>query len=413
MTLQTGNATCFGNGGVQTLSFVVVGAPGTSAVRALITEFDNSSASGSLDLQTLSAVISGNYAFTMAGADIINQVGASVTADLGGVFVASAGTITSGFQDENDQGSGVVSKKQALAAGGTYTAPDPTTGRGTIVFGPNNAKFTYVYYIVNSGQIKLVSYDVLDDLAVAGSAYTQGTGTFSAQNAFTLSGTDGTLDTSIVGGAIFAVSGTSIAGGSIIDVNDGGTLATNNILTGSFSAVSSGRGTLTLTLTTPPVTLTGFGSFAFYPTANNGVLLLDLDTNFASVGVAYPQTVGDLSLTFNGTYAMNLTGAVSGSPEEDVDGLVISDNTGVLSGTVDVNGAPVESDLGGILLTGSYTSNTTNGRFPGSLSLDLTSSDTQHLNEIFYVLNANTVLFIANDVNGQTSGIMQLQNLVP
>ena len=70
----------------------------------------------------------------------------------------------------------------------------------------------------------------------------------------------------------------------------------------------------------------------------------------------------------------------------------------------------VHRERPGILLTGGFTSNA-NGRFTGHLSLDLTSTDAQTLQEIFYILNNNTVLFIENDVNGQTSGVMQLQNL--
>jgi hypothetical protein len=417
MTLQTGNANCFGTSGVQTLSFVVVGGPGqsTTAVRALVTEFDNTSASGSLDLQTLGATINGSYAFTMSGIDVAaTNISGAVAADVGGVFVASGGAITSGFLDENDQGTSTVLKKQNLGNVGSYAAPD-AEGCGFMQLGPTsppNSVYTYFYCVVNAGQIKLLSWDVNDLLAVAGTAYAQGAGTFSAQNAFTVSGQDGMLDTSVVAGGIFGVSGTSLAGGSVIDVNDGGALTLDSPVSGStFTAVSSGRGTLTLTGVTG-----GLSSFAFYPTANNGVLLFDLDTNFESIGAAYPQTQGDLSLTFNGTYAVNLTGAISGSPQEDVDGLIISDNTGVLSGTVDVNGAPVQSDLGGIVLTGAYTTNTTSGRFPGSLSLDLTSSDTQKFTEIFYVLNASTVLFTENDTSasaiaGQTSGILLLQNL--
>ena len=411
ITLQTGNSSCFGNAGVQTLSFVVVGAPGTTVVRALVTEFDNATASGTLDLQTLSASISGNYAFTMAGVDLFaTSASGAIAADVGGVFVASAGTVTSGFQDINDQGTGVVSKKQPMVAGGTYTAPDPATGRGTITFGPNNGQFMYVYYMVNSGHITLLSYDVNNDLVVAGSAYTQGTGTFSAQNAFTVSGTDASQVTaqSFVAGGAFGASGTTLSGG-VIDLNDNGPQITNDTLTGTLSALSSGRGTLTLTPATPPTTLTGFGSFAFYPTANNGVLLLDLDANFSSVGVAYPQITGISAGTFSGNYAMNFTGPVVGSTEEDADGQVISDGSSLLTGTADVNGGDA-SDAAGILLTGGFTSNA-NGRFTGHLNLDLTSTDTQSLQEIFYILNNNTVLFIENDINGQTSGAMQLQNL--
>jgi hypothetical protein len=106
---------------------------------------------------------------------------------------------------------------------------------------------------------------------------------------------------------------------------------------------------------------------------------------------------------------MDLTGPVSGSPEEDADGVVNSDGASVLTGTADVNGG-TSSDAGGILLSGSFLSNA-NGRFTGHLSLALTGTDTQTFQEIFYILNNNTLLFIENDANGQTSGIMQLQNL--
>jgi hypothetical protein len=407
MTLQTGNTSCFGESGVQTLSFVVVGVPGTSVVRALVIEFDNTNASGSLDLQTLSGVtVSGSYAFTMSGIDLFpTSLSGAIAADMGGVFVASGGTISSGFQDENDQGTNTVTTKKSIA--GTYTPPD-SAGCGTMTFGLTNSQFTYAYCIVNAGEIKLLSWDITDDLVVAGSAFTQGTGTFSTQNTFTLSGTDGNQNTSLVSGGIFGASGTTLNAG-VIDVNDNGPQVTNNSLLGSFSALSSGRGTLTLTLNTPPTVLTGFGSFAYYPTLNNGVLLLDLDADFASVGVAYPQITGINAGTFSGNYAMNLTGVVVGSPEEDAGGQVTSDGISLLSGTADVNGGTA-SDAGGILLTGGFTSNA-NGRFTGHLNLDLTSTDTQSFQEIFYILDNNTVLFIENDANGQTSGIMQSQNL--
>jgi hypothetical protein len=407
MTLETGNSSCFGDAGVQTLSFAVVGAPGTSVQRALVTEFDNATASGSLDLQTLSTnlnAISGNYAFTLAGLDIVNPPNLAdiSTADVGGVFTSNgSGTITSGFQDENDQATGLVTKKQAIT--GTYTAPDPSTGRGTITFGTSSlTQFEYVYYLVNSGQIKLLAYDVTNDLIDGGSAYLQGS--FSGQYAFSLSGVDGTLGTPIVAGGLFdAGAGTSLTAGAI-DVNDGGVLTTDQSFTGTVTPAVSGRGTFTLSGTTA-----GLTTFAFYPTANNGVLLLDLDAGFAAIGTSFSQIGGINAGTFSGNYAMDLTGPVSGSPEEDADGVVNSDGSSLLTGTADVNGGTT-SDAGAILLTGGYTSNA-NGRFTGHLSLALSGTDTQTFQEIFYILNNNTLLFIENDSNGQTSGIMQLQNL--
>lgn len=419
MTLQTGNTNCFGNSGVQTLSFVVVGVPGQilNPVRALVTEFDNNQASRSLDSQTLSGVtVNGTYAFTMSGNNIFNGTGGSITADIGGVFVASGGVITSGFLDENDQATAKVSTKQNMGGTGSYSAPD-AAGCGTILFGPSsppNSQFTYEYCIVNAGQIKLLSWDPNSDLVVARSAYTQGAGTFSAQNAFTLSGRDLNLDTPFVAGGLIVVSGSSFAGGSVIDVNDGGVLTLNSSSSGStFSALSNDRGTITLAGSTG-----GLSSFAFYPTASNGVLLFGLDANFASVGIALPQTVGDLSTSFNGNYAMNFMGPVSGTPQEDVNGLVTPDPANsTLAGTVDVNGAPQGSDLASLLLTGTFVANA-NGRYTGTISLPLASSVTQKFTDVFYIVDTNTVLFIEDDTTasataGQTFGILQLQNLVP
>ncbi len=77
---------------------------------------------------------------------------------------------------------------------------------------------------------------------------------------------------------------------------------------------------------------------------------------------------------------------------------------------MDVNGSGPITDLPGIVVTGTFTANA-DGRFTGPLHLALSGTDTQTLQEVFYILSSSEVLFIENDVNGQSSGIMQIQNL--
>jgi hypothetical protein len=413
MTLNTSN-NCFGQTvsgvvGVQTMSFVVVGSPTSSTPRALITEFDNSTASGSLDLQSgLSgglAAISGGYAFTLDGLDINGPNGNGVSnADVGGAFTANSGTISSGVQDVNDQVTGTVVKQQAIT--GTYTAPDPTTGRGTALLGAAGQQFTFVYYMVNPGHLKLLAFDLNNPLVVAGPAFTQGT-SFSGPFVFTLAGVDGTLGGPLVAGGLFTASTTSLSAG-ILDVNDSGPVATNSAFTGTVTAASGGRGTFTVAGTNTG----GLSEFAFYPTASNGVLLLEIDSTstFTTVGMALPQTASGsiTAATLGGNYALNFTGPIEGG-EEDVDGQIISDGVSNLSGTVDVNGGPT-TGLGGIAVAGTYAQNA-NGRFTGPLQLMLSSTSTQTLQNSYYIVDADTVLFIETDANGQVSGIMQLQNL--
>jgi len=181
---------------------------------------------------------------------------------------------------------------------------------------------------------------------------------------------------------LFTTSGTGLSNATI-DVNDGGTLTKAASFSGTVTAPSSGRGTMTLTGTP------GLASFAYYPTASNGLLLLETDgtTGFATIGRALPQTATPNFAA--GNYGMNLTNGVGGAPyaQEDMVGQVISSGSGGFAGTVDVNdNEGVGNSYPGTPLTGSYGS-ATSGRFSGSLSLTLSSTDTQTIQETFYVVD--------------------------
>jgi len=395
MTINTGES-AIGVSGVQTLSLAVVTASPSTSAGALLIEFDTVNASGSLDLQSTSSFTTGlsgtSYAFLFPGYDLAN----GGSADAGGVF-SSSGTSFTGIEDLNDSGTSTVTTKATFS--GNYTAPDSTFGRGT--FTPGNGE-TFVYYMVNSGNVKFLETD--SSFVSVGPAYTQGS-TFSTGTnyAFTTAGVD-VNGNNFVMGALFTPSGSSTLSG-VVDVNDASLpLVSNASFTGSFTAPSGGRGTITF-----PPTITGTGGnngpslFAVYPTASQGLLALDLDSGaaFTATGGAFAQS----SPAFSGNYAMTFSGPATVDAEDAV-GQVTANPTNspeLQPGTVDLNNGGITNP--GLPLTGTYTTNGS-GRYAGSLTLGSTSQ-----NEVFYLVNANTVLCIETATAGQTTGFFELQNL--
>lgn len=399
MTLQTG-VSCFdpSNNGIQTFSFVIVGSPTTGSPRALIVEFDNSSSSGRLDLQDTtdlakgSSAISGAYAFTFKGFDVNNtNVNGISTADMGGLITVQAGNALNIAQDINNQGTGAVTK---TTGSWTYTNPD-SFGRATATNASSTESLTF--YVVNIGQANFLEDD--SEFVEAGSGFAQGTPSLSGPFAFTLFGVSGATTDLIDVGGVFTASGSNLSAGTI-DINDAGTLMKNTALSGTFTAPTNGRGTITLTGSPG-----GLSSFAFYPTASNGVLMLELDTGFASVGAALPQSATPVFAA--GTYGMNLTDAIAGGPvsEEDATGQVIASGSS-FTGTVDINdNEGTGNSFPGTILTGSFGSTSATGRFTGSFSLPLTTTNTQTIQETFYVVDANPgPLTPANAVAGNITG---------
>jgi len=118
---------------------------------------------------------------------------------------------------------------------------------------------------------------------------------------------------------------------------------------------------------------------------------------------------------FAGNYALNLTNATLGAlyQEEDGVGRVNSDGVSTLMGIVDFFSS--RGDLfPGSALNGNFAqSSSAPGRLTGAYMLTLNATTTQTLKEIFYVVNADNVLFIESDGAGQTTGILQLQNTNP
>ncbi|HLV88323.1 MAG TPA: hypothetical protein VKV39_15155 [Candidatus Sulfotelmatobacter sp.] len=277
-----------------------------NASHALITQFDGSAtSSGSLDLQTATSAVDGNFAFTLSGIDI-----AGFPFAYGGVFSNTSGSIH-GTYDENDAGTAIV--------GNTLTATDngvgaDVYGRGSITgfTDPNhsNEPISLVYYIVGPEVLRIIDVDADDTMA--GSAYGQGSAT-SFDSTVLSKDVFGILDNTE--DAIFAAAGQLVATGTAVgtfnatftgegDDDEGGTVMATGTPGGvaghySFSNTVLGYGSMK--------DITGLGSIhtlGLYATdpklnlldpnnttaANLGAaLVLDLDDFAQGTGVVIPQ----------------------------------------------------------------------------------------------------------------------------
>jgi hypothetical protein len=293
LTLTVGD-TNLGVGGVETLAIQFV-----NANHALITQFDGSAtSSGSLDLQTATSA-PGNFAFAISGVDESYEPIA-----VGGVLTVSSGTL-SGTYDQNDDGA--VTTDNALS--GTVFSTD-AFGRGTIT---SNLATAFAYYVVGPEAVRLI----IDDTAAVGigSAYGQGSGTFSAasigSSVFGIQG-DAWGDLYDAAGS-FTTDGVSAVTGGIADDDEYGDVFFGEPIGGSYAVASTGYGSLTIT-SGDLGSISGLGVYVTDPTLNlldpnntttglGGALIIDLDDNLAGgTGLLIPQTdttQGD----FTGNYA--------------------------------------------------------------------------------------------------------------
>ena len=277
-----------------------------NASHALITQFDGSAtSSGSLDLQTATSAVDGNFAFTLSGIDI-----AGFPFAYGGVFSNTSGSID-GTYDENDAGKALV--------GNTLTATDngvgaDVYGRGSITgfTDPNhgNEPISLVYYIVGPEVLRIIDVDADDTMA--GSAYGQGSAT-SFDSTVLSTDVFGILDNTE--DELFAAAGQLVAANTAVgmfsatftgegDDDELGTVVATGTTGGvagnySFSNTVLGYGSMT--------GITGLGSihelglYATDPTLNlldpnntkaanlGAALVLELDDFAQGTGIVVPQ----------------------------------------------------------------------------------------------------------------------------
>jgi hypothetical protein len=301
------------------------------------------------------ASLSGAFAFSYTGSDA-----GGFLAVAGSFQTDGSGHITSGTQDIN---SGIAISTNA-AISGSYTVR--ADGRGSITLNSAVGNSTLDFVIVATGHALVTRFDT--------SATGSGTIDQQTPSAFSNAALAGTFAFSLFGidqiGNPLAVAGnfTADAAGNLTagidDSNDGGSVVTNDPMTGSIPVAASGRGTATLN------TVRGALSFAYYVVDATHLKLVEIDAAIALGGEAFRQT-GPFSLaSVAGPFAFTIAGAdvISAAPFA-AGGVLTSDGAGTItSGTEDFNDAGLVSTNVG--LTGSYTMAAT-GR--GTLTLNTTA----------------------------------------
>ncbi|HKT49300.1 MAG TPA: hypothetical protein VJV96_03335 [Candidatus Angelobacter sp.] len=359
--------------------------------RALVTRFEQSAVgSGSLDLVNSSAfstaALAGTFVFNLSGIDIAQNSLATV----GSITTNSTGTVTSGVQDQSDNGA--ILTNNPITSGSIQVA---SNGRGTASIttaaGPQN----FAFYVVDANHIKLVETDSLP--ALAGDAFRQ-SGTISAASltgpfAFTVAGNDVAAGPFAAGG-VFSSNGSGTITSGIEDFNDAGSPIQNVALAGTYSIDPSGRGTATITTAT-----VGTLTFAFYPTTN-GVQLIETDTGLVVSGAAFPQTGALSTATLQGAYGLNYTAATLNG-ELDTVASINANGTGHLTGIMDANN--VGSTSTGTALNGNYTIDAT-----GHGPLTLTSGLGQQ-NMAIYAISNTRALFVELDTDIVAAGSVEHQ----
>jgi hypothetical protein len=359
----------------------------------LVIRFDNNAtASGSLDLQNSgafsTAALAGSFAFNLSG---INA-GGNPDSTAGAFTFDSAGTVTTGVQDLNDNGA--VLANTAISSG---TVSSPTSGRGLITLNTSNGALDFAFYVIDANHIRLISTDVAP--AFSGDAFRQPSSlsvasAFPAGSfAFTLAGA-AAGSPFVAGGILNADGNGNITSGSTEDNNMAGTLTQNIAVNGTYTMANTGRGTLLLNGTNQ--------SFAIYPTMTGGLQMLVLNTAIAS-GTALQQSgMPFANSTVSGNFGLNFSGVnLNQVVEVDTVAQFAANGNGGMTGASDFNFAGSLSPSQ--TLSGTY-SFAANGRGTGTLNFAGSNFTVIH-----YIVSGSRVLFIEADNQQPAVGVFAQQ----
>jgi hypothetical protein len=214
------------------------------------------------------ASVSGPFAFTIAGADLLN--GSPFAS--GGVLTSDgAGNVTTGIEDFND--GGTIST--AVPFTGTYAIA--STGRGTLTLNTGAGVFTFAIY-PSSGGVLVLETD--NRFLTTGTALQQQTAAFSAGSFTGIYGMNFTGASS--GSELDSIAELTADGVSkltgIIDINNSGGITFGQPLSGTFTANANGR--FPLSLQTP----LGTQNIIVYLANGNRALFVEVDGGLVAAG---------------------------------------------------------------------------------------------------------------------------------
>lgn len=320
--------------------------------------------------------LQGQFAFSIAGS---NSSGRFFRA---GSFAADGLGRLSGVLEDTNTSSGATTTP--ISTTGTYTVS--MDGRGTLQFNDGLMPASFNFVFVSGSQLQIIGFDATG--TAAGQARAQDVSTFvgaplsalSGTYIFDFAGVHGSNGLSQIGEVTSDGAGNITQ--AVMDINDGGTLASPTIFgsktvctpppmttptpppPSSYSVGSNGRGTLTLNSYDPTTCNAGVSyTLNFYVVSRGAAEFVGTDPVLQVAGYTSRQAPNAAfsNSILNGNFAFLLAGSKSGGPIATAGSFLADGNGNVTSGALDenVNGTP-SPDVA-FVPNGSY-SVTPNGR---------------------------------------------------
>lgn len=416
----------------STLEFALM-----STQHALMIRFDqNAVAGGTVDQQDLNAltnsnsVISGPYVFGVAGEDLSkNTMGAA------GKFTASGtGTIsaTNTIFDVKDGGtvttpSSVPTSSVSLTGVYGLDAAFPGTGRGTVTLmltthtSTNNTnsveQLKFAFYVVDSAHLRLVEIDhnalLAGDVfaAPAGNSFTAAS---LAKANYALTSSGSTTTGAYAAGGVFASDGAGSVTGGALDTNNAGTTGASTAIGTCAYSVDTTTGRVDLKLfigagACPGGASASTSEFSVYQTTQGSAVILEIDANAISSGLAYQQAASPAALT--GSFATSIAGQgttqnLAGAIPQDAVGQLTLAGTAVSSGALDINNFNAVFTGDPVSATSTIAAPDTNGRAAATLKA---TNPTVTFTLMYYVIDSNRALLLDLDKTRVGTGVIARQ----
>jgi hypothetical protein len=368
-----------------------------STSKVYLIEQDAANTFGVAELQsssTLATLPSGNFTFRLHDSTIASRAGQ---------FSVGSGALT-GTEDilvngAFDNGTGIP----LVITGSLLT---PSNGRGTGSFNDGLSTIQFIYYVVDSNNIRILRTDsgiVSLGRAEARSSSSFSNTDFSGTYAFGSRADDGNSNGGINGqntvGIITADGNGTITGGAYDSVVDGTSVANASITSGGTYTVFSDGSVVANFTTSTGATIQQI----FWLVSSQRAFFLTNDSTKYEDGIADLQQLSTFSnSSLSGQYAFVMDGFIVGNANIDRVGWINGDGNGNLSWLEGVNSTGTYNVPG--TLTGTYAVSA-NGRATATVNnLSQGNNDI-----IFYMSSASNAYILQNFSGYEIIGAMDLQ----
>ena len=373
----------------------------------------NLQGSGVIKKQTTSdfalTKITGDYVLGIEGVNLFIANPPPRFAAAGRFTSDGAGSVNTGTVDI----SGPSSSSGALTLGGNIAAPDPVTGRGTLVFNATaqNA-VNLAYYMVSASELLVLDIDTVSRILYTGSILAQKRpiggftlASFNGTVVFEFTGYDVSSTQSNTGVGFITADGAGNVPSGFLDENADASFQSNGLPAGStytIDANGNGRGILTLTGVHQQVLYFIDVNKAFFLEGTPADVGKD-----ATLGLAEPQSAGITSASFTGNYAFGTQHPVTPFVPDYSGEATATGATGTFAGTADITfgqGGPANGPDVPIGATYAFTAGQ-NGR--ATVTLTPQGGTATHL--VFWFVSPSKAVGVVADATTTNSAIVIIE----